>query len=357
MPRKLVRRITIYSGFIILFLVVLRIIVYFEAPHESSSIKTIWDAIWYSIVTLSTVGYGDQYPVTPQGKILGLFLVISSLGLVGYLIGNISNEIRNYMEKKKEGFYGTDFRNHFVVIGWNNFGRMVVNQIVSAGNDVAIVTNSKADLDVIKDLYENQQVFVLYTEFTNYDAYQKVNIKQARSVFINRQDDSEALVFLINMRKHFNTADFVVSLDNAELKETFQSIGAKYVLARNEIASRLVASYIFEPDVGTFTEDLIATSVNETDFDIQQYRVTQSNPFVNNDYLEVFMELKKMHDSVLLGLVKIDEKGNRQLLKNPAKGTRVAMNDYLLVISNGVNKKNLEKTFGVSEGLLMGAKQ
>lgn len=336
---------------LILFFGLLYAIVIFEKGDPDANIKTIYDVLWYTVVTLTTVGYGDFYPVTPVGKILGLFIILSSLGLLGYLIGSVTNKIRDYMEKKKEGFYGTSFADHFVIIGWDNFARQVTDQIIHAHNRVAIVTNNKIDIDLIAELYPKESVFCLFTDFNNYEGYQKVNINKAQAVFINFPDDTETLVFLLNMKKHYQNIDFIVSLNKPDLKETFRTIGIEKAISKNEIASKLVASYIFEPDVGKFTEDLISTSVNETDYDIQEYRVVASNPYLNKEYLDAFIDLKKKYNSVLLGISKLqDNKSN--LIKNPSTGILIELGDYLVIVSSGISKRELEKDFGVREGVV-----
>ena len=58
-----------------------------ESGAPGSSIHSIGDAIWYSIITLTTVGYGDLSPVTPAGRLLGIILALCSLGLLTALIG------------------------------------------------------------------------------------------------------------------------------------------------------------------------------------------------------------------------------------------------------------------------------
>lgn len=58
-----------------------------ESAHPDASITSISDALWYSIVTISTVGYGDLYPVTWPGKIIGLLFVVLSVGALAFLVG------------------------------------------------------------------------------------------------------------------------------------------------------------------------------------------------------------------------------------------------------------------------------
>lgn len=68
------------------YLAVLGLLTLAERSHPDASIQTFTDALWYSLVTISTVGYGDLYPVTPVGRILGVVFILLSIGLLAFLI-------------------------------------------------------------------------------------------------------------------------------------------------------------------------------------------------------------------------------------------------------------------------------
>jgi len=75
-----------------------------------------------------------------------------------------------------------------------------------------------------------------------------VNETQASSVFVNTPDDSQKLIAVLNLKQELPSASFIVTMDNASLKQTYYSAGVTHVLSRDEIASKLLASCIFEPD-------------------------------------------------------------------------------------------------------------
>jgi voltage-gated potassium channel len=62
-----------------------------ESSDPNANIKTASDALWYTIVTISTVGYGDQYPVTNPGRVLGTFIIVLGVGIFGTLTGYLAN--------------------------------------------------------------------------------------------------------------------------------------------------------------------------------------------------------------------------------------------------------------------------
>ncbi|MCT4637614.1 MAG: ion channel [Bacteroidales bacterium] len=336
---------------ILMFMVLIYIVTILEKGNPDGNIKNFSDGLWYTIVTLTTVGYGDFYPVTPAGKIVSIFIIISSLGFLGYLIGEITNLIRNYMEKKKEGFFGVNFEKHFVIVGWDSFAKQVTDQVIRAKHKVAVITNKKDDIDLIYDMYPQSKIFVLYTDFNNITSFDRAGINKASTVYINMDDDSENLVFVINMKKVYDHNNYVVTLNNPELRETYMSIGVRQTVSKTDIASKLVASYIFEPDVARLTEDFMATSVDETDYDIQEYKIVDDNEFVGADYFDAFVELKKRCNVVLLGIVKVHD-GIRTIIKNPTQGVKIMEGDYLLLVSGGKSKTTLHNIFKVNEGVI-----
>ena len=61
------------------------LVLQFESRSADSNITGGWDAFWYSVVTLTTVGYGDFYPVTAPGRIAGMFIMFAGVGIIGAL--------------------------------------------------------------------------------------------------------------------------------------------------------------------------------------------------------------------------------------------------------------------------------
>lgn len=342
----------IYSLLTVIFIVLInKLLVNFESNNPEASINDLWDAVWYMFVSLTTVGYGDMYPTTVGGKIIGYIYIFASLGLLGYLIGQLTTKITEVMEKRKLGQYGTDKSNHVVLIGWNDFGSQVASQIIQANKYVAVVTNNKNDIELINDLFGNK-VFALFADYDNYEALEKVNINEASTVFVNFDDDTRGLVYILNFKKYYKNVNLIVTLNNSNLKETFSSAGVTYAISKDEIASKLVASYIFEPDVANITEELMATSIATDEYDIMEYKVSKNNPFLGLDCEDAFFKIKKDYDGILLAISKFEDK-KYKLIKNPSNGTKVEENDYLVVMAIGDKKKVFEKDFNVNEGRLL----
>lgn len=66
-------------------------VLYFEDDAPGANITTAGDALWYTLVTISTVGYGDRYPVTSAGRIVGVCIIVIGVGIFGTFTGYLAN--------------------------------------------------------------------------------------------------------------------------------------------------------------------------------------------------------------------------------------------------------------------------
>ncbi|SDT07902.1 voltage-gated potassium channel [Maribacter dokdonensis] len=95
---------------ILLFLIVTLILIYFSAVGiyyfenevQPENFSSIFDSLWWAIITLTTVGYGDVYPVTVGGKVFTFFILMIGLGIVAIPTGIISSALTKSVDKKED---------------------------------------------------------------------------------------------------------------------------------------------------------------------------------------------------------------------------------------------------------------
>ena len=97
---------------------------------EPRNFPTIFDGIWWAIITASTVGYGDYVPHSVIGKISGILLIITSAGFLSSFFVTLATTAatrQNDLFEGKAHFKGSD---HFVIIGWNERSREIIHIII-----------------------------------------------------------------------------------------------------------------------------------------------------------------------------------------------------------------------------------
>lgn len=336
---------------VVFYGVLLLILLKFEETAQGAKITSFQDGMWYLLETLTTVGYGDTLPVTYWGRMIGFVFLLSSFGVYGFIIGQISNFMSTLKEQKDLGLNGTDFEDHVVIVGWNDFSHSVITHLIGAGRKVAVITKDRSSIDIIREYYTTDQVYTLFSDHNNFDLLEKAaKIRKASIIFINLNDDTEKLVYIINIKKHFDNLNYVVTLDNGNLKSTFHAAGVTYAISKNEISSKLLASYIYEPDVALFSEEIIAFQHEQDEYDMKQFYVTNDNPLRGMYYETAFFDIKKQCNVILIGIVKVKD-GKHNLMKNPESSVTIEAGDYLLMLMNGKGQERLKRVFHIEEGV------
>jgi len=328
-PKKLL----LFFSAVLIYNVLIYILYSVEAGFEGANITNLSDTYWYSLVTLTTVGYGDFFPVTFWGRFIGMVFVLGSLGILGYVLTELSLKISEYIKKREMGYFGTKMKNHCIIIGWNSFSKQVAEQIIKADEDLAIIVDNEADLKTIKQLYTDKNCFVLLSELNDFDNLSKVNITDAKRVYVSFENDTDTLVYTISLKKKYDLVKCVVAIENIELKASFNYLGVQFIIPKKEIVSKFIASYIFEPNVALLTEDLISTSTTEENLDICETVLTPNHEHIGAHYFDAFVNLKKNKGIVLIAVSR-----DANLIKSPEDNFKLQQNDVLIYIANGKNK-------------------
>lgn len=108
--RHFTKAISIAKEEILLFLFITLILIYlsavgiyyFENEAQPEHFSSIFDSLWWAIITLTTVGYGDVYPITAGGRIFTFFILMIGLGIVAIPTGILSSALTRSIEKKEE---------------------------------------------------------------------------------------------------------------------------------------------------------------------------------------------------------------------------------------------------------------
>ena len=159
-----------------------------EKPAGNEGIKTIWDAIWWSVVTSTTVGYGDIYPVTTLGRIIAIFPMFAGVGMAGAMTAIITGMIVSRIDALKSGkILQTNQSNHLLFCGWTPCAVNVADALYKSGylddNQLVVLAEENPERD---------DCIFIKGDKNNTDDMLRANADQAADVVIFRDSLPES---------------------------------------------------------------------------------------------------------------------------------------------------------------------
>ena len=316
-----------------------------EHGAPDGKFASIKDAFWFCVVTMSTVGYGDIFPVTGLGRILTGGFILFTLGTVGLLITAVSEAIMEVKRMEEHGLIGTRMQGHVIICGFNSMARASLVELLAADRKVALLCEKQEELTAARDQFEkNPNLFITAGEPTQDIFRDRMNGVSAEAYIIAMSDDAKNLIAALNVKVVSPNARLVVALQREELRQTLEAGGVTYIASPNELSGRLVASAAFEPEVAILLEDLMSGDVGSAD--MMQY---QAGELAGRTVGEIRDTLAQLDGPLLVALAKKNG-ANYHVKPNPGRDVRVEAGDHLIVISDEGQAARIEEKFKLRQG-------
>jgi voltage-gated potassium channel len=213
---------------------------------EPQTFVNYLDALWFTMTTMLTVGYGDISPVTAEGKIFTMvFLYFIGVGLFATFVGKMLESLSTYNKKKESGGIMFTGKGHYIIIDWSHKAENAVKEILSRDKNASIVV-----IDEMESL-KVENIHYIKGRASNPNILNKANVKDAIAVIIFADEkidnqllrDGKSLMIASAIEKVSPTTHTTVEIELEEHLYSFEHINIdKFVLANQTIARIIVDS-------------------------------------------------------------------------------------------------------------------
>ena len=300
-----------------------------------------FDSFYMALITLTTVGFGEVFPMSTQGRAFASLFMLSgvtamfvSLALLGDLV--IKLELADYFGRRRRQRMFGKLSDHFIVCGVGRVGRCVVEELLRSGVEVSVTENDPEQAKWAID----RDVPIIVADATRDDTLRAARIEFAAGLVAAVASDAENVYVTLTARALNPKLRISARASAEQAEDKLHTAGATTVLTPYPFIGHRLAQSLLRPHVLSFLDVASAFSnSSQKDLEIDQVVVSGSSPVVSKTLAH--SEIRETYGVIVLAIQKPDE----AMLFNPAPGTRIEVGDYLIAMGEVSDLKRMETDF------------
>ncbi|MBY0124307.1 TrkA family potassium uptake protein [Bacillus sp. S/N-304-OC-R1] len=294
---------------------------------EPEQFTTIFEGIWWAVVTAATVGYGDFAPKTVMGRIAGIALIMIGAGFLASYFVTLATVAVTKQNDLIEGRLAFKGKNHLIIIGWNERSREILQALCKNNKDSSFTL---IDESLEANPLPDKNVHFIQGR-SNLDAVLiKANIFEASKVIITADPnkgelaaDMSSILTLLTVKGLNPHIPCIVEILTSEQVANAKRAGADEVVQTNILTSFVMINSISSQELVTSFLDLLRQLDNRK-LTLKQVPET----IIDMSYMELSQLL--IQDGILLLGIKRGE----DTTLNPPHPFTIKADDQLIVITN-----------------------
>lgn len=307
----------------------------YEGDGLNQKIEYFSDAIYWSFITISTIGYGDITPQTDVGKSVTLILILAGYTVIVFFTSIVTSSITEKLDLIKENRAITNasrFKDYILVCGFGKVGQILVEQLYANNYEVLVI-----EIDPIKtDLAEKRNIPVIKDDATSIDLLKRLDISDnVRTVVALSNDDEVNLSIILAVRSISSTINILSRCNQDKVKSKLKIAGANDVFGIAKAASLVGLGFMQNPVAFEAIDNIL---IDESGININEVEIFDTSNFIGKSLDAIDF---KNFNITFMGVV--SNKENQKFIFNPDKQNYIIeAKDCLIVVAHELSVRQFK---------------
>ncbi|WP_457610431.1 potassium channel family protein [Lutibacter sp.] len=298
---------------------------------------TLVDAVYMTIITMSTVGFGTLHELNQTEKIFTIILIILSIAVYGYSVTALTEYLAKdnffqLLKYKKMQQKIQKLKNHTVVCGYGRNGRQAVVRLKKFNMPYVVIEKDK---ELLEELDRNN---ILYIEgdATGDEALEKAALENAKSLITALPSDADNLFVVLSARQINKDFTIISRASNESSCSKLMIAGATNIIMPDKIGGEHMASLVVTPDLVEFVEKLTITE--ECSTNLEEIAINDlPSEFLDKTILD--LDVRRKSGCTVIGF----KTSKNEYIINPEATTKLEPNSNLIVLGRPNQIKKLRQ--------------
>lgn len=284
------------------------------------------DALYMTVITISTVGFGEVGTTSDQSEIFSIFMIFLGVGVVGYTFTTV---VAMFVEGKlTELWKGSKMEkkisalsDHYIICGSGELAEVIIKKFIDENLNFVVITDNIKDLDD----YSHHDVLVIEGHSTEESILEHAGINKAKGLISTLDSEVDNIVTVLTARNLNKEIYIIANSISKSGSEKLLKVGANKTLSAVEISGKRMASLMIKPNIISFLD--VVTRIGDIELDLEEVIVKKASYLENKTLLEA--QIPKKTGLIVLAIKKIED---GQLQFNPPVDYIFKIGDVLIVL-------------------------
>jgi len=292
------------------------------------------DAIYMTVITITTVGFREVRTVSPPGKIFTLVLICMGMGIIAYTLGMVAQvmvefQVRSILGRRKLGLKIKSIKNHYILCGYGRIGR-IISQELKSSRIPLLVVDSNPDS---KQSFEQQDIPYIIDDATSEDVLIEAGIERAKGLISVVLSDADNL-FITMTARGLNPGLFILArAEEEQSRKKLLRAGANRVVLPYLIGGQKMAHTITKPAVTDFLE----LTVHDKNIELEMGELLVKDRSKLKGVTLADSGIRQEMNVIIVAI----RKENGEMAFNPSSETRIETGDTLIALGPDNDLKKL----------------